>query len=90
MAQASGVPRVRFNGTPSWGRTAVKRAMRAFLKEGILVETGARTCKNGFTVVYRINLAKVEALDSTLEPEIETGGPLWPGYRGHHGPQTIL
>jgi len=84
------------------GETTVKRTVRAFLKEGILVETGARTCKNGFTVVYRIDLAKVEALEPTAEPEIETGttvdpsrlgpvrGPLWPGYRGHHGPRTIL
>jgi hypothetical protein len=55
------------------GETTVKRAVRAFLKEGILVETGARTCKNGFTVVYRIDLAKVEALELTAEPEIETG-----------------
>ena len=55
------------------GETTVKRTVREFLKEGILVETGARTCKNGFTVVYRIDLAKVGALDPTLEPEIETG-----------------
>lgn len=33
------------------GETTVKRTVREFLKEGILVETGARTCKNGFTVV---------------------------------------
>ena len=83
------------------GETTVKRTIREFLKEGILVETGARTCKNGFTVVYRIDLAKVEALEPSAEPEIETGstvapsslapvrGPLWPGCRGHHGPQTI-
>jgi len=44
------------------GETTVKRTVREFLKEGILVETGARACKNGFTVVYRIDLAKVEAL----------------------------
>ena len=55
------------------GETTVKRTVREFLKEGILVETGARTCKNGFTVVYRIDLAKAEALEPTAEPEIETG-----------------
>ncbi|WP_245814915.1 hypothetical protein [Litoreibacter ascidiaceicola] len=60
------------------GETTVKRTVREFLKDGILVETGARTCKNGFTVVYRINLAKVEALDPTLEPEIETGATVDP------------
>ena len=45
------------------GETTIKRTVREFLKEGIPVETGARTCKNGFTVVYRIDLAKVEALE---------------------------
>ncbi|UWR21615.1 hypothetical protein K3756_13060 [Sulfitobacter sp. S190] len=64
------------------GETTVKRTVREFLKEGILVETGARTCKNGFTVVYRIDLAKVEALDPTLEPEIETGSTVAPVQYG--------
>ncbi|MEH6647319.1 hypothetical protein [Sulfitobacter sp.] len=58
------------------GETTVKRTVREFLKEGILIETGARTCKSGFTVGYRIDLTKVEALDPTLEPEIETGARL--------------
>ena len=60
------------------GETAVKRTVREFLREGILVESGARTCKNGFTVVYRIDLAKVEALEPRLEPEIETGSTVAP------------
>jgi hypothetical protein len=64
------------------GETTVKRAVREFLKEGILVETGARTCKNGFTVVYRIDLAKVEALEPTAEPEIETGSTVAPVQTG--------
>jgi hypothetical protein len=64
------------------GETTVKRTVRAFLKEGILVETGARTCKNGFTVVYRIDLTKVEALEPTLEPEIETGSTVAPVQSG--------
>jgi len=64
------------------GETTVKRTVREFLKEGILVETGARTCKNGFTVVYRIDLAKVEALEPTLEPEIETGSTVAPVQSG--------
>ncbi len=64
------------------GETTVKRTVREFLKEGILVETGARTCKNGFTVVYRIDLTKVEALDPTLEPEIETGSTVAPVQSG--------
>ncbi|WP_242601396.1 hypothetical protein [Pseudaestuariivita atlantica] len=55
------------------GETTVKRTIRDFLKEGILVETGARGCKNGFTVVYRIDLTRIEGLELTAEPEIETG-----------------
>lgn len=64
------------------GETTVKRTIRDFLKEGILVETGARTCKNGFTVVYRIDLANVEALELTAEPEIETGSTVAPVQSG--------
>ena len=64
------------------GETTVKRTVREFLKEGILVETGARTCKNGFTVVYRIDLTKVEALEPTAEPEIETGSTVDPVQTG--------
>jgi len=48
------------------GETTVKRIVREFLKEGILIETGACPCKNGFTVVYLIDLTKVEVLEPTL------------------------
>lgn len=64
------------------GDTTVKRTIREFLKEGILVETGARGCKNGFTVVYRIDLARIEALELTAEPEIETGATVDPVQTG--------
>ncbi|WP_420013043.1 hypothetical protein [Tateyamaria sp.] len=64
------------------GVTTVKRTIRDFLKEGILVETGARGCKNGFTVVYRINLARIEALELTAEPDIETGATVDPVQSG--------
>lgn len=64
------------------GETTVKRTIRDFLKEGILVETGARGCKNGFTVVYRIDLARIEALELTAEPEIETGSTVDPVQTG--------
>ncbi|MFC3613230.1 hypothetical protein ACFORG_05605 [Lutimaribacter marinistellae] len=64
------------------GGTTVKRTIRDFLKEGILVETGARGCKNGFTVVYRIDLFRVEALELTAEPEIETGATVDPVQTG--------
>lgn len=64
------------------GETTVKRTIREFLKEGILVETGSRGCKNGFTVVYRIDLARIEALELTAEPEIETGATADPVQSG--------
>ncbi len=64
------------------GETTVKRTIRDFLKEGILVETGARGCKNGFTVVYRIDLARIEALELSAEPDIETGATVDPVQTG--------
>jgi len=64
------------------GETTVKRTIRDFLKEGLLVETGARGCKNGFTVVYRIDLARIEALELTSEPDIETGATVDPVQTG--------
>ena len=64
------------------GETTVKRTIRDFLKEGILVETGARGCKNGFTVVYRIDIPRIEALELTAEHEIETGATVDPVQTG--------
>ena len=64
------------------GETTVKRTIRDFLKKGILVETGARGCKNGFTVVYRIDLARIEELELTAEPDIETGATVDPVQTG--------
>ncbi|MEM7750187.1 MAG: hypothetical protein AAF346_18185 [Pseudomonadota bacterium] len=74
------------------GETTVKRTIRDFLKEGILIETGARGCKNGFTVVYRIDLTRIEALKLTAEPDIETGATVAgvPGPpRPPNSPKTI-
>ena len=51
-------------------------------KKGILVETGERGCKNGFTVVYRIDLAKVKALEMTGEPNTKTGASVDPVQTG--------
>ncbi|WP_299423994.1 hypothetical protein [uncultured Shimia sp.] len=53
--------------------STVKRTIIDFLREGILMETGRRHCKNGYTVIYRIVLERVAALEPTAEPEIETG-----------------
>jgi hypothetical protein len=84
------------------GESTVKRTISVFLKEGILIETGRRPCKNGFTVLYRIVLARVMVLESTVEPDDGTGGTVnsvqpepgtgstVDGYGVHGGPQTTL
>ncbi len=53
--------------------STVKRTIIDFLREGILIETGRRQCKNGYTVIYRIVLERVAALEPSAEPDIETG-----------------
>ncbi|WP_342078778.1 hypothetical protein [Yoonia sp. SS1-5] len=53
--------------------TTIKRTIGGFLREGVLLETGARGCKNGFIIVYRSDLARIAALELTAEPDIETG-----------------
>lgn len=55
------------------GESTVKRTINDFLREGILVETGQRRCQNGYTVIYCIVLARISQLESTAEPDIETG-----------------
>ena len=58
--------------------STVKRTIIDFLREGILIETGRRHCKNGYTVIYRIVLERVAALEPTAEPDIETGATVNP------------
>ena len=53
--------------------STVKRTIIDFLQEGILIETGRRHCKNGYTVIYRIVLERVAAMETTAEPDIVTG-----------------
>ena len=53
--------------------STVKRTIIDFVREGILIETGRRHCKNGYTVIYRIVLERVAALEPTAEPDIQTG-----------------
>ena len=59
------------------GESTVKRTITEFLHEGILVETGRRPCKNGYTVIYRIVLGVVNGLETITEPddgpELSTG-----------------
>lgn len=51
------------------GASTVKRTIGDFIQEGILVETGQiRRCTNGYTVVYRMDLSAVEALERISEP----------------------
>ena len=72
-ARASGVRRARSSATRSLGESTVKRTINDFLREGILIETGQRRCQNGYTVIYRIVLAKIAQLETTAEPDVETG-----------------
>lgn len=51
----------------------VKRIVREFIHEGILVETGRRQCERGFTVVFRINIGAIECLESLKEAAAPTG-----------------
>ena len=51
------------------GESTVKRTITDFLARGILIETGRRPCKNGFTVIYRIMLDRVMAFESSAEPD---------------------
>lgn len=63
------------------GESTVKRTITDFLREGILVETGRRPCKNGFTVIYRIMLDRVMAFESSAEPDEGTGSTVNPVQR---------
>jgi len=58
--------------------STVKRTIIDFLQEGILIETGRRHCKNGYTVIYRIALERVASMESTAEPDVLTGGTVNP------------
>ncbi|MFT6455855.1 MAG: pyocin large subunit-like protein, partial [Yoonia sp.] len=53
--------------------STVKRTIIDFLQEGILIETGRRHCKNGYTVIYRIALERVASMETTAEPDVLTG-----------------
>lgn len=55
------------------GESTVKRTINNFLKEGILIETGPRRCKNGYTVIYSIALPQVALLETTAELNNEKG-----------------
>lgn len=60
------------------GESTVKRTITDFLREGLLIETGRRPCKNGFTVICRIVLDRVMAMESAAEPDEGTGSTVNP------------
>ncbi len=53
------------------GESTVKRTIKEFRNEGILIKTGRRKCKNGFTNVYRIDLGQIAQLESTAGTAFE-------------------
>jgi hypothetical protein len=53
------------------GESTVKRTITDFLKQGILIETGRRSCKNGYTVIYRIVLSAISHLEPVAELDDE-------------------
>ncbi len=69
--------------------STVKRTIIDFLREGILIETGRRHCKNGYTVIYRIVLERVAALEPTAEPDIQTGVTVDPVQPDHGTGSTV-
>ena len=52
------------------GRTSVIRAIKEFVAEGLLSEEGVRPCRNGVTIVYRMNVKAVAALPAA-KAEVE-------------------
>ena len=60
------------------GESTVKRTITDFLREGVLVETGRRSCKNGYTVIYRIVLTQIMALEFSVDPDEGTGSMVNP------------
>lgn len=67
------------------GESTVKRTIKDFRSEGILIKTGRRKCKNGYTNVYQIVLAQIAQMESTAGTAFEavlTGDPV------QHEPST--
>ena len=71
------------------GESTVKRVISDFLREGILVETGRRPCRNGYTVVYRIMIDRIRTLESIGEPELDTGSTMDPVQPGPGTGSTV-
>ena len=69
------------------GASTVKRTIKDFLDEGILIETGQKRCKNGHTIVYRMILAKVTLLELTSRSQFVV---LQCEHRPNPEPRTTL
>lgn len=50
---------------------ALQKHLRAFEKEGLLKCVGRRTCKNGYTSIYRLSLRALSALPDIKRPELD-------------------
>ena len=71
------------------GESTVKRIISEFLREGILVETGRRPCRNGYTVIYRIVINRIRKLEPIDEPEPDTGSTMDPVQSGPGRGSTV-
>jgi hypothetical protein len=58
------------------GGSTVRRIVSEFVAEGLLIETGRRKCKNGYTVIYRIHLERMVLLPSVTPDEDEEETPI--------------
>lgn len=43
-------------------RLSVRKVIKTFVSEGLIVEVGRRECSNGYTTEYALNVAAIEAL----------------------------
>lgn len=54
-------------------KRSVQNAIAELIERGLVSESGSRKCDRGFTVDYTINLARIEALESTRKDAKSTG-----------------
>lgn len=52
------------------GKRTVQVCVDDLVRDGLISETGKRTCRNGYTVEYKLNLPAIQALESTRSDDI--------------------
>jgi hypothetical protein len=57
------------------GKRTVQVCIDDLAKDGLIAEVGRRSCRNGFTVEYRINLDAVQALPETRDNSATRAAP---------------